>query len=407
MTKVVHLQKSILSTGRVPLRLHNAMLEAGFDSSVLTMDFDVNLTEKMAEAGRSAKVKARIDQAIHSKIIGSRIKKQFGLYSFPILGSDLSHNKFVKDSDAIYLHWVQGGFMNMSSYIKLAKLKKPVIIFMHDMWTITGGCHHSFGCNKYTYECSVCPMFEKNGIFDFPRIEFRKKKEFYEAFDNLYFVSPSKWLTNCSKQSSLIKDKPVYHIPNIIDTNLFKPVGKDFARKLLNLNVNETIISFGAFSISSAYKGWNELIKALNYLSLDTSLSNLTILVFGSGLNKEIAAKVPFKTHFMGFLKDEYSTVLIYNASDIFVTPSLADNFPTTVLECLACGTPVVGFNIGGIPEIIEHKENGYLAKYKDSEDLASGIKFCIETNLKGRLSQEFSKENLIRKHSELLGSII
>ncbi len=102
-------------------------------------------------------------------------------------------------------------------------------------------------------------------------------------------------------------------------------------------------------------------------------------MIFGGGYNKEIADTVPFKTRFMGFLKDEYSTVLVYNAIDVFVTPSLADNFPTTVLECQACGTPVVGFEVGGIPEIIKHKENGYLAKYKDADDLANGIRFCLE----------------------------
>jgi glycosyltransferase involved in cell wall biosynthesis len=406
MTRIIHLQKSVLSTGRAPLRLHHALTEADFESSILSLDFDINLTDKITEAGRNARIRARMD-TIFQSAVRRMINKQFGLFSFPVLGSDLSHHHLVKKSEVIYLHWVQGGFMNLSGYRKIARLGKPVVIFMHDMWTITGGCHHSFSCEKYMKECSRCPMFIKDGLVDLARTEFRKKKKLYSEFENLYFVSPSKWLLNCTAQSALTKDKPVFHIPNIIDSGLFKKIDRKFARKLLNLDENETIISFGAFSVSSAYKGWSELLKALLILHSGQLVKNMTILIFGSGYNAEISDKVPFKTRFMGFLKDEFSTVLVYNAIDVLVTPSLADNFPTTVLECQSCGTPVVGFDVGGIPDIIRHKENGYLARYKDSEDLAAGIRFCLENDTKGYLLPEFSTENLIKKHSELLKLIV
>jgi glycosyltransferase involved in cell wall biosynthesis len=130
-------------------------------------------------------------------------------------------------------------------------------------------------------------------------------------------------------------------------------------------------------------------------------------LIFGDGYNKAIADAAPFRTRFMGFLKDELSTVLVYNATDVFVTPSLADNFPTTVLECQACGTPVVGFDVGGIPDMIKHKDNGYLAKYKDADDLANGIKFCLETKIKGRLLPEFEKNILLKKHGDMMQSVL
>jgi glycosyltransferase involved in cell wall biosynthesis len=249
-------------------------------------------------------------------------------------------------------------------------------------------------------------MFPEKSLIDWAHIEFRKKKRLYSDFKNFYFVSPSKWLYNCTRQSFLTIDKPVFHIPNIVDTRLYKPVGRKLARKLLNIDENETIVSFGAFSISSAYKGWDELLKALKILNSDKSYKDLTMLVFGGGYDREIADKVPFNTRFMGFLKDEYSTVLVYNSIDVFVTPSLADNFPTTVLECQACGTPVVGFDVGGIPDIIKHKENGYLAKYMDPEDLANGISYCLENKTKGHLLPSFEMGNLIRKHLDLIGSV-
>jgi glycosyltransferase involved in cell wall biosynthesis len=405
MTKVVHIQKSILSTGRAPLRLHNAFLEHGIDSKILSMDFDVNLTDRIKQTSRGSRVIARVDQFFQS-VLTRKIDSKYGLYSFLFFGTDISKTELIKQADIIYVHWVQGGFLNLSSYRCLAKLGKPVVIVMHDMWTITGGCHHSFDCKKYTIECSDCPMFSGRQIFNWPLHEFRMKRRMYSEFSNFYFVSPSKWLYSCAKESKLTKDKPVYHIPNILDTRVFKSVDKRFARKVLGLPEEGIIVSFGAFFLSSAYKGWLELSRALQKLKKLWPQENITVLVFGGGFNSKIAEQIPFTTRFMGFLKDEYSTVLIYNSTDVFVTPSLADNFPTTVLESLACGTSVVGFNIGGIPDMIQHKENGYLAEYKNADDLAAGIKYCIENNVKGKLHQDFQASRLIKKHLDLFRDI-
>jgi glycosyltransferase involved in cell wall biosynthesis len=297
--------------------------------------------------------------------------------------------------------------MNLSNIEKLAKLGKPVIFFMHDMWAITGGCHHSFTCEKYKKACYDCQMFPENTLIDWPSLEFRKKLKFYSKYSNLYFLSPSKWLYNCARISFLTKDKPLYYIPNIISSKLFKPIDKNAARHILNINPDETVISFGAASVESPYKGWTYLVNALEIIKGLQSSRKISVLLFGSGYNKKIEETLPFKVRFTGFLLDEYSTALVYNASDVFVTPSLADNQPTTVMESLCCGTPVVGFDVGGIPDMIKHKENGYLAKYKDAEDLAKGIDYCLENNIKGKILPFFEKSNIIGRHKELIESII
>jgi len=406
MLKVVHIQKEVFSTGRAPLRLHNAFLERGYDSRILSFEFDVNLTERITLVGRKSRIKSRLDLSTQS-IIRRNLNWQFGLYSYPIFGTDATRYEMVRQADVIYLHWVQGGFLNLSSYEKLARLNKPVIVFMHDMWTITGGCHHSFSCDKYHKGCFDCQMFRKKGLIDWASREFRKKQKLYGSHGNFYFVSPSKWLYGCAGQSFLTKGKPIYHIPNIVDIRIFKKIDKKFAREMLNLDQNDTIIAFGAFAVKSVYKGWPELINALNILRSSGMKKEVTVLVFGGGYNQEIADAIPFKTKFMGFLKDEFSTVLVYNAADVFVTPSLADNFPTTVLESQSCGTPVVGFNVGGIPDMIKHLDNGYLAKYRDPDDLAEGIKYCLEKKLNGRLLPEFEKNILLDKHISLINSVL
>lgn len=406
MTKVVHIQKSIQSTGRAPLRLHNAFLDKNIDSSILSMDYDINLTDRIFQTSRKSRIFARIDNYFQAAIT-RQIDRKYGMYSFLCLGTDVSKNELVRQADIIYIHWVQGGFLNLTSYKSLARLGKPIVIFMHDMWTITGGCHHSFDCKQYSKDCSDCPMFSDNRPINWPLIEFRKKRKLYSEFTNLYFIAPSKWLFSCTKNSSLTREKPLYHIPNIVNSHMFKHVDKKFARNILGLGENDIIVSFGAFYLSSAYKGWLELSKALHKLSSFLDRTDITVLVFGGGFNKQIAEAIPFRTHFMGFLKDEFSTVLIYNASDVFVTPSLADNLPTTVLESQACGTAVVGFDVGGIPDMIKHKENGYLAEYKNPDDLAMGIKFCIDNKIKGKLHRTFDTDVLIKKHLDLFDDVI
>jgi glycosyltransferase involved in cell wall biosynthesis len=274
------------------------------------------------------------------------------------------------------------------------------------MWTFTGGCHYSFTCNKYKTECNNCQFFPKDKVKDLAYKEFHKKQKLFPKYDNLYFVSPSKWLYNCTNEATLTKDKPSYHIPNFLDDKMFKPFDKKVAKRILNIDENEIVIAFGAIAIDSPYKGWKYLQEALEILSEDENYKNIHILIFGSGYNKEVANRVPFKTKFAGFLTSEYATTLMYNAADIFVAPSLADNLPYTILESEYCGTPVVAFNTGGIPDLIEHKENGYLANYKDAKDLAVGIKYCLDNHTKGYALPQFDGAAIMNKHLNLINQI-
>ena len=406
MLKVIHLQYAPLSAGRAALRLHNAFQEENIDSSILSLRYDVNDTEEIKHLRMTSNITAWIDGRLQSYLLRNNFK-QFGQYSFPILGNDVSGYDQIKNADIIYLHWVHAGFLNISNIEQLAKLGKPIIFFMHDMWYITGGCHHSFTCEKYKTACNTCQMFPENTVIDWAAREFNKKLKLYSKFDNLYFVCPSKWLFDCAKQSFLTKDKTISYIPNIIDDKVFKPIDKKLARNILNIDEGDYIVAFGAASIDSPYKGWGYLQKALEILQKSQSKRKISVLVFGSGYNKKIADAISFKARFLGFLGDEFLMPIVYNAADVFIAPSLAESFGYVILESLCCGTPVVAFNVGGIPDLIVHKENGYLAKYKDADDLAKGIEFCIENNLKGSMLPQFEKGIIINTHLNLLNSII
>jgi len=405
MPRVVHLQTHLPSSGNAAYRLHEAFLQSGIESTMVSLSSDKERSEQISFLGAKARIVSIINEKVQDYITGKTVR-EFGAFSYPVLGTDISDNEQIKNADIIYLHWVIGGFLNLKNIEQLVKLNKPVIFFMHDMWTITGGCHHSFTCEKYKLECNNCQVFPQVSNNDLSSKQFNKKSKLYSKYKNLYFVSPSKWLYNCAQQSALTKSKPIFHIPNVIDKTLFKAVDKSVAKQLLNIDTSETVITFGAVSVTSPYKGWEYLKKALDILHQSNTTKKITALLFGSMYDKQLAESIPFPTRFIGRLRDDYSTALVYNASDVFVAPSIADNLPTTVMESLCCGTPVVGFDIGGIPDMIIHKKNGYLAKYKDATDLAEGINYCIENSMKGYLSGDFDTSEIIHKHLELFNYI-
>jgi len=403
--KVVHVQNSSKSAGGAAVRLHNAFLEKGVDSYVLTLHDDVNDTDRFTYCGPNAKRFSKIEERIQS-FITRNCRKDLGLFTFPCFGADITRNRHIREADVIYLHWVHKGLLNFRSYKKLGSLGKPVIIFMHDMWSITGGCHYSFTCEKYKVKCTDCPFFEGHKFSDLSDRGFKIKRKIYSKNANFNFVSPSKWLQECADNASLTGRRTIYLIPNVLDNRIFKIIEKRAAREVFGINENDLVVSFGAVNIDSPYKGWEYLQKALHLLKNSFSDKKLTILVFGKCNNRTLSELIPFNTIFTGFLKDDYSTSLVYNASDVFVTPSLADNLPTTVLESLSCGTAVVGFNTGGIPDMIYHKKNGYIANYKDADDLAEGIKYCILNKVKGETLPEFRKEKILYQHQALIKKI-
>jgi glycosyltransferase involved in cell wall biosynthesis len=405
MTKIVQIQYSEESAGRAALRLQKAFLDSNIDSSILYLKYPNINDDRTKYLGGFANRVAGWDQSLQS-IIRKDIIPSYGLYSYPFLGTDISKLPQIQNADFIILHWILHGFLNIKNIEQLINLGKPVIFFMHDMWTITGGCHYSFDCNKYQTKCHDCPMFAKRPKKDWVLSEFEKKLKIFSSHNNIYFVSPSQWLLECIKESALAKGKPAFYIPNVLDRTIFKPFEKKIAKQILNIDPDETVISFGAMSVNSSYKGWDYLKKALELLKTDMKEKNLSVLIFGSSYNKEIAESVPFKTKFMGSLKDEYSTALVYNASDIFIAPSLADNLPYTIFEALSCGTPVVAFNTGGIPDMVQHKINGYLANYKDPADIVAGVHFVLDNKIKGHLSSNFETSATVKKHQELFDYI-
>lgn len=311
-------------------------------------------------------------------------RKNLFTVSIANTGKDVSHHPLVKDVDIIHLHWINQGFLSLKDIRALVKLGKPIVWTMHDMWPATGICHYSGDCDKYQLKCERCPLQSTGSIFDLARWRYKRKKDC--GLNQICFVGCSRWIMNVAQKSSLLKGAVFYSIPNSIDTKLFRPMNKQEARSLLNLPENKILLLFAAAKISDKRKGISYLVTACSLLKSHYK-EQLEVLLLGTKAD-EIKQELPFKVHTMGYISDNSTMVAMYSCADLFVVPSLEDNLPNTIMESLSCGTPCVGFRVGGIPEMIDHKQNGYLANYKDADDLAAGIQWVLDYPDKEALSK-------------------
>jgi glycosyltransferase involved in cell wall biosynthesis len=338
-----------------------------------------------------------------------------GRFTFPFWGEDISKNILVKNSDIINLHWINGGFLSLKSLERLVGLKKPIVWTLHDMWAITGGCHHAADCEKFALSCSNCPSLRIRGQKDISNLVFNRKQLLFN-YSNFSIISCSNWLSTKVISSKLFGNKKTYTIPNPLDTSKFKPLSKYKAREKLNLPKEKQLILVGAMNINNVWKGFEYLINAVNLMhQSNPDLVNVELVVFGKS-NKNILNKIPFHVHQLGKLKNEDEIIYAYNSADIYVAPSLQDNLPNTVMEAMGCGVPVVAFNVGGIPDMIDHNINGILATPRSSEELANGIKRLLtddnlrktfSINARDKVVKNFDEKIVAEKYLEVYKTLI
>ncbi|MCU4156648.1 glycosyltransferase family 4 protein [Carboxylicivirga sp. A043] len=330
-------------------------------------------------------------------------------------GIDITEHPLVKEADIIHLHWINQGFLSIETLGKLLKCGKPIVWTQHDMWSFTGGCHYAGTCLEFLEFCSYCPFLRKSGKKDLSARIFAQKRKIYNE-SPLSIVTCSKWLRTLSQESKLLRRKEFYNIPNPIDTDFYQPRCKQETRKRLGLPEDKRLILFGAANVNDPRKGMRYFIEALSILAENFPVvkDKTELVVFGK-MNAETAKLFPFKTNSFKFVSDPDVLVDLYSAADNYVLPSLQDNLPNTVMESLACGTPVVGFSIGGVPEMITHKESGYLAEVKNSLSLATGIYETLfvsdleqlSANARQKAVEHYSEEVVANQYKAVYKSLL
>lgn len=274
------------------------------------------------------------------------------------------------DADIVHLHWLCAEMMSIED---IGRIQKPVVWTLHDMWAFCGAEHISSD-NRWRegYTTTNRPAHESG--FDLNRWVWSRKRKAWKK--PIQIVTPSRWLADCVRQSALMHDWPVTSIPNAIDTEIWQPVDRTQARKLMGLPQDAKLIAFGAMSGGQAHhKGFDLLLDALGHLR--GQLPGLEIIIFGQSRPK-VVPDLGFPIHYTGHLHDDLSLRVLYSAADAMVIPSRMDNLPNTGVEALACGTPVVAFDTCGLPDIVAHQATGWLAKAFDTEDLARGIQWVL-----------------------------
>lgn len=318
--------------------------------------------------------------------------KKHNLFAVDIAntGTDITVLPEFQAADIIHLHWINQGMLSLNDIRKILLSGKPVVWTMHDMWPCTGICHHARECDKYHQECHHCPyIYKGGGKKDLSNQVFKKKKEIYQSAP-VTFVTCSRWLKERAGQSALLNGHTIVDIPNPISTSLFKPQNSLTARNKMELPTDKKLILFGSVKVTDKRKGIDYFIESCKLLAekYPEMKEELGVVVYGK--NSEcLKSLIPFQVYALDYISNEKDLVNIYNAVDLYVTPSLEENLPTTIMEAMACGIPCVGFNVGGIPEMIDHLHNGYVAEYKSAEDLANGIIWTLSESEYQSLSEE------------------
>lgn len=362
---------------RAAFRLHGALNQYGLESRMRAMvktgqHFTVcgpqRLREKFTSRVLFPHFVRRCEKLQHSKNENVR--------NLALSGAGIVDEINASDADVVNLHWVQNEMFSVKDF---ARIRKPLVWTLHDMWAFCGAEHYTDdgpGARWRTGYTSANRARGDRGL-DLDRWVWGRKMALWKSHSHI--VTPSSWLTDCVRESKLMSTWPVSTIPNPLDLSVFKPWPKEVARALFKLPADGPVVLFGAYGNDrTGRKGVDLLYKALR------RLTEKKVPVHGVIFGQHAPITPPdlgMPISWTGPLADEISLALLYSAADVMVVPSRMDNLPQTATEAQSCGCPVVAFGVGGLPDIVEHEETGYLAKPFDVNDLAQGIAWVLADN--------------------------
>lgn len=365
------------------IRLHEGLLKLGLSSAFLTLftserdivyqeafvDLPLTLTQRLSK-GLSYRKQTYQKRRVLKNQINNTTK-----FSFPFSAYDITLHPLYQWADIINLHWT-ADFLDYDSFFK--KNTKPVVWTLHDMSPFTGGCHYAGTCQLYQTRCENCPQLVgvKNPAYS--RVNLASKMRAFFQKPDLSIVAPSKWLHTAALSSSLFKNKDCYWIPYGLNSEIFKPREKSTCREILGLPIDKKMLLFVSDSIQDIRKGYTILLKALTLLKDYEDLFVCAVGKKGGIAHNSLS----FEYYELGSINTEAQMSIIYAAADVFIVPSLEDNLPNTVLESLMCGTPVIGFPVGGIPDMIRPEINGLLSISVSAEALATAIQLFFNNQV-------------------------
>lgn len=377
--KIIHVNQSdtVGGAARAAYRIHRCLVDSGVNSQMRVLRKD---SDDASVTGGFGQNSSRIARFIAERL-AARARRGFrpadnSLHSPANCSSGLADEINSAAPDVVHLHWITGGALSVE---EIGRFGPPVVWTLHDMWGFCGAEHYTddgpTSRFRVGYHKSNAPIEESGN--DLNRSTWSRKVKNWTR--PIHIVAPSHWLAECAKSSRLFESWPITVIPNPIAFDVWRPLQKEVARELLGLHPEANVVLMGAFGgLADPRKGGDLALAALGSL-VAAGCEAAQLLVFGqSAAAPHSAGPFPLPTQFLGRIHDDLTMAIAYSAADVMLVPSRQDNLPNTAIEALACGTPVVGFSVGGMPDIVQHGDTGWLAKPYEIADLAAGISWAL-----------------------------
>jgi glycosyltransferase involved in cell wall biosynthesis len=402
------------------VRLHKSLLKAGVASDLLMLEQpagDMPRGHSFYAFHQQQRQQQYARQSLPRKLIGkaayhlqlnedsyydrlnafqrkllSQKKDSLEVFTFSQSPYRIQQHPLYQQADIIHLHWVSDGFLDYEHFFPAGQ--KPVVWTLHDTNPFTGGCHYTEGCQAFVNDCAGCPQLAGSDHSDYASKSLARKVVALQNNPNVTIVSPSRWLLEESKKSRAFRDLPHRHIPNGIDSRIFQPRDRSYSRQLLGIANDKPIILFAAYSVASKRKGYHLLLEALERLNLR---DKITLCAIGSRGGRHADDGIVELGHF----SDDRLMSIAYSAADAFVIPSLEDNLPNVVIESLLCGTPVIGFPVGGIVDMVQDGVNGLLCR----DATTAGLVEQLERFTRGNVA--FDRNQIRTKAVEAYDSFV
>jgi glycosyltransferase involved in cell wall biosynthesis len=395
------------------MRLHQGLRKIGLDSRMLVQSKAGDDPAVVGPQGKIARGLNQLRPTLDGLPLQFYLNRQdIMLFSPGWLPSRIHHRVAGFRPDVVHFHWICNGFVPVTA---LHKFTQPLVWTLHDCWPFTGGCHYPLDCRRYQEACGACPQLNSHRHRDLSHRVWNRKARHWPRL-NLTVVTPSRWLATTAQSSSLFREARIEIIPYGLDLNRYKPVDRQIARGLLGLPQDQKLILWGALGGARDHrKGFTCLQSALQFLAANGWYDKARLMVFGCSEPSPVP-DMGLRADYLGVLHDDISLRLLYAATDVFIAPSIQDNLPNVVMEALACGTPAVAFNIGGMPDLIDHKQNGYLARPFETADLASGLEWILSDDsrhhdlrraARDKVEKEYELAHIAQRYEALYQEIL